>query len=796
MFCKLKEPQQHVTSWVIKSCISDHFPYLSILDILKTQRHTPKYVKINRTDETSFEAFHSEVKSRIESFNMNLDLFSDPNENYRQFEEIILHAKSKHLSPKTVRFKKHKHKLSKWMTNGILNSIKFRDKLFLKLKKLNSGSELHGHISSNLKSYNKILKKLIRQAKIQYYSDQFDKNKSNIRHTWSTIKEILNKCKEKKEFPAFFTIKDEHVTDKTDISNNFNLFFANIGTNLSNNIKFSGNKTISSYLKQKVLSSFEFECVTSTEVTKLIKNLALQNSSGHDGISACFIKRMLDTITPSLTHIINQSLSTGIFPDRLKIAKVIPLFKKGDEHILDNYRPISLLPASSKVFAKIVFNQLYQYFTDNDLIFTSQYGFRKLHSTEFASIELVDRISQYMDSGKLPLSIFLDLSKAFDTLDHSILLSKLKFYGVSNTPLKWFQSYLQNRQQFVEFDGTCSDTTFLNTGVPQGSILGPLLFLIYMNDIHTASNKFDMILYADDTNLISPLCSFNSSLSCNKSEMEHMSQQINTELRNIQEWLNINKLSLNVSKTKYMIFHHYQRNITNIIPTLQINFEPIERVMEFNFLGLTIDEHLSWKPHIQKISNEIARALGIMCRLKNFLPTHVLRILYNSMILPHLQYSILSWGFKPGRLDKLQKRAVRIISNSKYNSHTDPIFKKLNLLKLKDLFELNVLKLFYKYKNKILPFYVSHMFSDYSVPHSYTLRATYVRNAPGSNTPSGQKCIRHYIPSVVNKLKPGILDKVSTHSLQGYAFYIKRITITEYKIECVKRNCYVCNNHS
>ena len=227
-----------------------------------------------------------------------------------------------------------------------------------------------------------------------------------------------------------------------------------------------------------------------------------------------------------------------------------------------------------------------------------------------------------------------------------------------------------------------------------------------------------------------------------------------------------------------------------------MNFEPIERVTEFNFLGLTINEHLSWKPHIQKISNKIARTLGIMCRLKNFLPTHVLRIFYDSMILPHLQYSILSWGFKTGRLDKLQKRAVRILSNSKYNSHTDPIFKKLNLLKLKDLFEFNVLKLFYKYKNNILPFYVSHMLSNYSVSHSYPLRATHVPNAPGSNTPSGEKCTRHYLPSVVDKLKPDILDKVSTHSLQGYAFYIKKITITENKMECVERNCYVCNNHS
>ena len=209
-----------------------------------------------------------------------------------------------------------------------------------------------------------------------------------------------------------------------------------------------------------------------------------------------------------------------------------------------------------------------------------------------------------------------------------------------------------------------------------------------------ASQNFDVILYADDTNLISPLCSFDSTLPNNNASIERVSEQINIELSNIQEWLNINKLSLNIKKTKFMIFHHYLRNINNIIPTLKMNSETIENVNEFNFLGLTIDEHLNWKPHIQKISNKIARTLGIMCRLKNFLPTHILCVLYNSLILPHLQYSILAWGFKMGRLDKLQKRAVRIITCSKYNSHTDPLFRKLNILKAKDLFELNVLKLF------------------------------------------------------------------------------------------------------
>ena len=286
-----------------------------------------------------------------------------------------------------------------------------------------------------------------------------------------------------------------------------------------------------------------------------------------------------------------------------------------------------------------------------------------------------------------------------------------------------------------------------------------------MNDIHTASDKFDMILYAEDTNLISPLFSFNSSFSGTKTDVKYVSAQINIEHTNIQEFSNINKLSLNVRKTKYMIFYHYQRNIRNISPILKINCEPIGRVTEFNFLGLTIEEHLSCKPHIQMISNKIARALGFMRRLKNFLPTNILRIVYNSLILPHLQYSVLSWGFKMGRLDKLQKRAVRIISNSKYDSHSDPLFKKFNLLKLKDLIELNVLKLFYKYRNNMLPFYVSNMFSDCN-------------------------------PDCNHKLETDILNKISTHSLQGFAFYIKRTMINKYQTECDVKNCYVIDIRS
>ena len=183
---------------------------------------------------------------------------------------------------------------------------------------------------------------------------------------------------DKKDFPAFFTLNGENIEDKTEISNTFNNCFASVGAKLSNSIEYNGTKTISSFLKQRFISSFNFECISTTDVEKIVKNLASKNSSDHDGISARFLKRILETVTLPLTHIINQSLCTGIFPDRLKIAKVVPLFKKGDQHILDNYRPISLLPVVYKVFEIVVFNQLYQYVTDNNLIFTSQYGFRKL----------------------------------------------------------------------------------------------------------------------------------------------------------------------------------------------------------------------------------------------------------------------------------------------------------------------------------------------------------------------------------------------------------------------------------
>ena len=277
-------------------------------------------------------------------------------------------------------------------------------------------------------------------------------------------------------------------------------------------------------------------------------------------------------------------------------------------------------------------------------MFNSQYGFRRHHSTELAALKFVDKIRSEIDQKKIPFSVFLDLSKAFDTLDHDILLYKLNYYGIKDTALLWFKSYLTKRTQYVEYDGVASSVREIKTGVPQGSILGPLLFIIYMKDIYTVSNKLDFILYADDTTLSSPLCSFTHG---ENGDVNYISRMINAELTKISDWLVVNKLSLNASKTKFMVFHNYQRTLAeNDIPQLMINNTIIEKVNEFNFLGLTINEFLNWRSHSAKITNKISRTLGVMNRLKRYLPFSAMKLMYDSFVLSHLQFGISCWGFE------------------------------------------------------------------------------------------------------------------------------------------------------
>ena len=350
------------------------------------------------------------------------------------------------------------------------------------------------------KNFKNKLNHCLRVSKRNYYEKKLDDYKFNARGTWRILNEVINRQKKTSDLPSVFKIGEVECNDPVEIANKFCEYFTNLGPSLADKIPTSP-KSHMSFLTTNFVNSMFVDSATRQEIIEIANSFRTGTAAGYDNLPMGIIKEAISAISEPITHIINLSLSSGVVPRELKIARVIPIFKTGDRGLFNNYRPVSVLSIFSKLLERVMHKRLLNFLNKYNILSINQFGFRKNHSTSLALIHLYDKISTAIDNREYTAGIFLDLSKAFDTVNHEIMLAKLEHYGVRGNSLQWFKSYLSNREQFVQFNWNCSSTKRIVCGVPQWSILGPLLFLLYINDLCEASDALEFILFADDTNV-------------------------------------------------------------------------------------------------------------------------------------------------------------------------------------------------------------------------------------------------------------------------------------------------------
>lgn len=575
-----------------------------------------------------------------------------------------------------------------WITPGLLRCIRHKDKLHLDAK---------NHPDNDMKQliyrrYKTFCDRIVNNNKNSFEKQKIENSLSNLKQTWNTIREVTNTNKTK---TVPIDLLHASKTEQESIEQ-VNAFFSNIGRNLAEEIMNSISTDSIPTSTPTLPNSLILLPTDPSEVEHILLSLKNNSSSGWDNIPTTFLKQARHIIIPPLVKLLNMCIEQGKFPKVFKKAIIHPIHKGGDRCRVNNYRPISVLPALSKIFEKILNIRLVKYLNKYNILASQQFGFRAGRSAEDAVIGLSTSIAESLDKHEKSIAVFLDLAKAFDTVHIPLLLKKMEHIGVRGSCLDLFRHYLTDRTQFVKIGNYVSSESLISYGVPQGSILGPSLFLIYINELCLSKlPNANIFSYADDTAILVSSRSWSETYSLAE-----------TSLNIIKDWLDANLLSLNINKTKYIAFSLRKPSAPPDFLTLKIHkcspslisscdCQCIERVSEIKYLGVVIDQHMTWQPHIKTITNRVRNLIWIFKKLRHITDFKLLISIYQALCQSIITYCITAWGgaCKTHMLlaERAQRSLLKVMTFKPFRFPTKDLYSICKMLSIRQLYILNTI---------------------------------------------------------------------------------------------------------
>lgn len=656
IYCECKV----IEKTIINSMRSDHSGQLVTFPL--PEKVMSVEIKVRPVTEARIERFKDSLLGNISDVNF---LSHDSNNVFTEFCNVFVQVHENNFPTKQIKINLT-HKFSEWATTGIRKS---RDRLFHLYEQRSYTND--NNFKDYVKKYSKVFKKICIQAKSNHIAKIIRSSSNKAKAVWKVINNETGKVRSREHDYAIATEKGL-VSTNTEVAQAFDNFFTNIPYKTTEKLNSTpgGAESLMKANVDKCQIDFKFHEIDSQTIIKAFKSLNLKNTEDLWGLSVRSISSAIFIIASPLAYLFNLCIEQGVFPDLMKMSKVVPIFKSGNKTDPSNFRPVSVLPIFSKIFEKIMLNQMLLHFNLNNLFHRQQYGFMKGRNTVDAGVSLFKLIFDAWENAHNAIGIFCDLSKAFDCVDHATLLIKLEHYGFKDVNLAMIRSYLEDRIQKVEVNGFRSSGSKVRIGVPQGSILGPFLFLVYVNDLPFMVQKStDIVLFADDTSLIFKVDRKDSNLNV-----------LNSVLRLILNWFTVNNLVLNAKKTKCINF--CLPNVRKLNLNIILDNDKLECIDSTVFLGITLDAKMQWGPHIDALSNRLSSAAYAIWKIRQLTDVATARLVYFSYFHSIMSYGILLWGRAADikAIFILQKRAIRAIYNLRRRDSLRELFKEINIL--------------------------------------------------------------------------------------------------------------------